>query len=464
VSETSHPYIPNDVEAVKKKMLNVIGVKGIVDLFSDIPEEARLKRPLNIPKPMSELDARREVERILQKNKTTKDLDSFLGAGAWPHYVPAVVDNVGMRTEFVTAYTPYQAEASQGELQTFFEYQSLICELVGLDVANCSVYDWATALGEAARMTARVKGRKEFIVPHFIHSERLDTLRLMSEPAGIIIKEMSQDKGSGQIDLEDLKGKINQNTAGVYVENPSFLGHLVESVKAISEIVHEAKSLFVVGVDPISLGVLEAPGNYGADIVIGEGQPLGNYMNFGGPLLGIFASRGDTPLIRQMPGRISGLTTTMDGKERGYCLTMSTREQHIRRDKATSNICTNEALLAVRSAIYMALLGKKGFRRLGEQILNRSHYTMKLLSEVKGVKTPAINAAHFKEFTVNFDGAGKKVKDVNRELLERGIIGGKPLNSDFPELEETALYCVTEMHTPTQIVRLQENLREIMEG
>ena len=268
---------------------------------------------------------------------------------------------------------------------------------------------------------------------------------------------------NGQIDLEDLKEKASRSTAGIYIENPSYLGFLIDSPEAIAEIAHDAEGLFIVGVDPTSLGVLRPPGNYGADIVIGEGQPLGNYMNGGGPLLGIFACKDESSLVRQMPGRIVGMTTTKDEKERAFCMVLQTREQHIRRHKAPSNICTTEALCALRAAVYMALLGPKGFRELGEIILSRTYYSIKMLSDIEGIRVPFFDAYHFKEFTVNFDQTSKSVQEVNRELFKREIIGGKPLSREFSELGQTSLYCVTEMHTPRDIERLHDALKDILE-
>ena len=333
-----------------------------------------------------------------------------------------------------------------------------------MDVANCSLYDWATSLGEAARMAARVTHRNKLLVPHYISPERLAVLKAYAKPAGIEIVEVNQNLQDGQIDLEDLKEKASKDIAGVYIENPSYLGFLIDSPEAIAEIAHDAGGLFIVGVDPISLGVLRPPGNYGADIAIGEGQPLGNYMNGGGPLLGIFACRDESSLVRQMPGRIVGMTTTKDGKDVAFCMVLQTREQHIRRHKATSNICTNEALCALRATVYMALLGPKGFRELGEIILSRTYYSMKMLSEIDGVRVPFFEASHFKEFTVNFDQTSKSIESINRELFKRGIIGGKPLGREFSELDQTSLYCITEMHTLQDLKRLYDALKEILEG
>lgn len=445
-------------------MMQEIGIKSIDELYADIPEKYCLKKPLNIPEALSEFEVKRHVETLLSKNKTYNDMPVFLGAGCWPHYVPAVVKEIVQRSEFLTAYTPYQPEISQGMLQALFEYQSMICELTSMDVANCSMYDWASALGEAARMAARITGRREILIPKIIHPERAATLHVYAEPPGIMIEQVAYERENGQISLEDLKNKISDKTAAVYIENPSYLGFIETQVDEISEEAHAHGALFILGVDPTSLGILKPPGEYDADIVIGEAQPLGNAMNFGGPLLGIFACRGDMNLIRQMPGRIIGLTTTMDGGGQGFCMALQTREQHIRRERATSNICSNEALCAVASAVYMALLGPQGLRELGETIMYKANYAMRLISEIDGVKAPIFKSAHFKEFTVNFDGAGLSVKEVHKKLLQHKIHGGKDISKEVPELGQTAIYCVTEVHSKEEIERLAEVLKEVLAG
>jgi len=457
-----HPYIPNSNPEIKQELMREIGVKSIKELYADVPEKYLLKKPLNLPEAMSEFEVKRHVEALLSKNKTCEDLPIFLGAGCWPHYVPAAVREVVQRSEFLTSYTPYQPEISQGMLQTLFEYQSMICELTAMDVANCSMYDWASALGEAARMASRVTRRNEILIPRIIHPERKVTLKTYTEPANISIKEVAYNPETGQIDLSDLESKISNKTAAVYIENPSYLGFVEEHVDEISSLAHKHGALFIVGVDPTSLGILKPPGEYGADIVVGEAQPLGNPMNFGGPLLGIFACRDDLNLIRQMPGRIIGLTTTTNGGRQGFCMVLQTREQHIRREKATSNICSNEALCAVASAVYMALLGPQGLRELGETIMYKANYAMRLLSKIKGVNTPVFKSVHFKEFTVNFDSAGLSAKEVNEKLLKMGVHGGKDVSREFPELGQTALYCVTEIHSKEDIELLAKLLERIV--
>ncbi|MGD0176318.1 MAG: aminomethyl-transferring glycine dehydrogenase subunit GcvPA [Candidatus Bathyarchaeia archaeon] len=457
----AHPYIPNSDESIKRQMLSDIGVGVIEDLFKDIPSSIRAKASLAIPSKLSEMEARRHVEALLNKNLSTRDLLSFLGAGVWPHHVPAAVDTITSRGEFLTSYTPYQPEISQGMLQAMFEYQSMICELTSMDYANSSLYDWSTSLGEAARMVSRVTHRDEFIVPHFIHPERLSTLRTFCEPADIKVVEVAQDKRTGAVDLTDLKRKLTARTAGIYVEYPSFLGFVEQSCEEIAQLTHNGGALFVVGSEPISLGVLKAPGEIGADIVVGEGQPLGNHMNYGGPLLGIFACKGDG-LLRQMPGRIIGKTTTQDGKQDAYCMALQTREQHIRREKATSNICTNEALLALAAASYLALLGPKGIEELCATILDRTGYAMGQLRKVRGVLVPCFDAFHFMEFTVNFDKSRKSVAEINELMLNAGIQGGLDLSRYFPELGQTALYCFTEVHTHQDIDMLADKLQQIL--
>ena len=440
-----------------------IGIESIDELYTDIHEKYRLKDSLNLPKNgLSEFEVKKNVEALLSENRTCEEMPVFLGAGCWPHYVPAVVKEIVQRSELLTAYTPYQPEIAQGMLQALFEYQSMICELTSMEVSNCSMYDWASALGEAARMAARVKGRNEVLIPRIIHPERKETLAAYVEPAGISIETMSYDRKNGQLNIEDLKEKISDKTAAVYIENPSYLGMIEEQVEEIGKEAHQHGALFIVGVDPTSLGILKPPGEYEADIVVGEAQPLGNPMNFGGPLLGIMACRGDMNLIRQMPGRVIGLTTTIDESKNGFCMALQTREQHIRREKATSNICSNEALCAVASAVYMALLGPEGMRELGETITYKANYAMQLLSEIDRVKTPVFTSAHFKEFTVNFDDAGLTAKEVNTKLLSCHIHGGKDISGEFPELGQTALYCVTEIHSKEEIEHLAEALNEIL--
>ena len=445
-------------------MLNEIGIEDIEELFTDIPSEVRLKRDLELPGPMSEYEVLRELKSILNKNISTLEMPTFLGGGVWPHYIPTHVSTLAGRSEFYTAYTPYQGEISQGALQALWEYQSMVCELTGMEVANASMYDWGSALGEAALMSMRVTKRNEFIVPKAINPERITTLKTYTRGAGAIIKEIAYDTETGMIKLDELEGSVSEKTAGVYIENPNYFGVIETQVNEIQEIIQKNGSLFVVGADPISLGILEAPGEYGADIVVGEGQPLGNAMNFGGPLLGVFGCKSTPKLIRSMPGRLIGMTSTQDGEMRGYVMTMQTREQHIRREKATSNICSNEALCAITAGIYMATIGPGGLKKLGEICMTNSNYTMKKINEINGFKAPIFKAPHLKEFTVNVDDLGTDIKTVHEKLLQRKIHGGKAIKKEFPELGETALYCVTEVHLKQDIDKLIGALKEIAGG
>ncbi len=462
--DVTYPHIPNSVSNVKKQMMGEVGITNVEELYVDVPQKFRLRKRLNLPGPTSEYEVKKHLEKLLAKNKTSRDMPSFLGAGCWPHYTPAVVDAIVQRAEFLTSYTPYQAEISQGILQALFEYQSMICELTAMDVSNSSMYDWASALGEAARMAARLTQRAEILIPRIINFERFATLHTYAEPAGLKISPICYDSETGQIDIEDLKRNISNRTAAVYIENPSYLGFIETRVKEVAEEAHDHKALFIAGVDPISLGILRPPGEYDADIVVGEGQPLGNHMNYGGPLLGIFACRDDRQLIRQMPGRVIGLTRTIDDSKTGFSMALQTREQHIRRERATSNICTNEALCALASAVHLALLGPQGLKELGETIMLKASYAMQLLTKIEGVKTPLFKSPHFKEFTVNFDSADMRMHEIHNNLLKAKIHGGKDLTKEFPELGKTALYCVTETHSKEEIDRLAQVLRDVLGG
>jgi len=453
-------------------MLTALGIKSVDELFHDIPDKFRLNRPLKIPDAMSEAEVSRYVEGLLGRNSDLNRLVCFLGGGVWPHLVPAVVNTVVGRTEFLTAYTPYQPEISQGMLQALFEYQSLMAELLDMPVVNASLYDWASALGEAALMAGRLTGRRVFLVPELMSPDRLAVLRTYTEPAGIAVKMVACNLERGCLDLEQLKGMVDGDTAGVYLENPSFLGYLDPQVDAIADIAHDAGAKLVVGVDPTSLGIVRPPGDYGADIVVGEGQPLGNPLNFGGPLLGIFACRDDRKSLRQLPGRIIGLTTTLDGDRRGFVMTLQTREQHIRRERATSNICSNEALCAVASAVYLCLMGPEGLRRLGEQIMQLRSYAEKQLASLEGVTAPRFDAPHFKEFVFTLqggggDGTGNSAplirRVLERMLREEGVLGGLPLDEIFPQLGQSALVCVTEVHSKGDIDRLVAALGNALE-
>lgn len=426
-------YIPNVSE--EETMLSQIQM-SMDDLFSDIPDT--LKKDIALPPPLSDLEV---TQKIYALNRKNKNVLSFLGAGCYNHYIPSHIKELLSRSEFYTAYTPYQPEISQGMLQALFEYQSLICDLTGMDVCNSSNYDWSTSLAEAALLCERVTGKKKFLIPDIISPFRENTLKTYTPDSEIVA--VSHDQ-RGQINLEDLKEKV-QNASGVYIEQPSFYGFFQEDLKAAGEIAHDNNALLVVGVDPISLGLIEPERS--ADIIIGDGQSLGLPQNFGGPLLGIFACKKG--LLRRMPGRIIGLTESAS-QEKGFVMTLQTREQHIRREKATSNICTNQALCAVAAAMYLSTMGKNGLKKVAEICMRNAHYTMKKINEIKGFESPVYDSTHFKEFTVRHPDYRK----VHEHLLENSIQGGYILDGT------TALYCVTEMHAQSDI----QNLLETLEG
>ncbi len=441
-------------------MLRELKVGDVQDLYSDIPTKFLLRRNLNLTGPFSELETFKRVSRILSKNVSYNDMSVFVGAGAWLHYIPAAVFEIISRSEFLTSYTQYQPETSQGMLMALFEYQSLMAELLEIDVVNASMYDWATALGEAGRMSKRLTGRSEVVIPRFTSPDRSAVLKTYIDPIGVRIIEVAQSRENGQIEIENLKKKVSSDTAAVYIENPSYLGFLENHVDAVSEISHDAGALFIVGVDPISLGIIRPPGDYGADIVVGEGQPFGNPVNFGGPLLGILACKDDIKMIRAMPGRIVGMTTTLDETQRAFSMSLQTREQHIRRGEANSNICTNNALSALASAVYLSLLGKSGIRELSEHILAKTKYAIKKFSSIDEVDVPLFKAPHFQEFTMRLERG--QANDVLTELSKKGICGGKSLAPEFPELRGSVLVCVTELHSKQNIDNYVETLDQLL--
>ncbi len=454
-----HPFLPNLDEEIVQEMLKKIGASSVSDLFSDIPSEFTLKRRLGIPEGQPEASVRREVTKRLGTNRAGGDALCFLGGGVWPHYIPAAVESILSRQEFYTSYTPYQPEISQGMLQALFEYQSLMCDLLGMQACNSSMYDWASASAEAVRMAVRVKGRKNFLVAESIGPQRLGVIKTYVEPMGLSLKTVPFDRKTGEIDQDALSKALGDDVAGVYFENPNFFGVIEKGAEAVVDGVHRVGGLGVVGLDPMSLSILRNPGSYNADVAVGECQPLGIPMNFGGPHAGIFAVK-DMSLARSMPGRLIGMTTTKAGNEKAFCMVLQTREQHIRRENASSNICTNQALLALAAGCYLSLLGRNGFSRLGETILGNSHYAAERIAEVKGVRSPLFGGHFFKEFAVGYERAD--AKDVYERLGARGIMAGYPLTKHFPGIGEAGGYCVTEVHASEDISRLVRALQEVV--
>jgi len=443
-----HPYLPQ-TEAQINAMLEEIGVSSIDELFSGIPENLFLSKKIDIPSSHSEQETITHIREILSRNKPIDSIPSFIGAGIYHHFIPAVVSTLISRSEFYTSYTPYAPELSQGMLQALWEYQSMIAELTGLDLVNSSMYDMATALGEAALMCTRVTKKEIFLVPSYLQPERFQTLQTYAQGPQISIKTYPFDKETGTLDLNALINLVNSyrnQISGIYVENPNFWGNIEPNIQEIEKTTHEVEALFVVGIQPISLGILKSPGDYGADIAIGEGQSIGLPMNFGGPLLGIFAVQNDKKLTRAMPGRIIGISTELKSSKRAFTMTLQTREQHIRREKAISNICTNQSLCSIAALIYLVSLGKTGLREIAIQNVQKANYVKKKLGEIKGFKI-LNQKPTYNEFLVrcpNIDGFTNLCKEAN-------LLPPLKLSRYFPNMKDIALVCVTEMNTNSDI-------------
>ena len=459
--EHTHPWLPMTKD-LEKAMLKSTGRENLKELFSNIPDQFRLKRDLDLPESHTELEVTKRIQNLASKNKGADSGRVFLGAGVGLHYIPSVVPALAGRSEFVTSYTSYQPEISQGMLQTLFEYQSLMAELLAVDVVNSSMYDLASGLAEAILMCVRVKKRTKFLVPTTMNPSHWQVISTYTEPLGIEVERVDYDRSTGLLSISDLESRLNDQIAGIYIENPSYLGFIESQVDRISELVHGIGALLVAGVDILSLGIMKPPGHYGADIVVAEGQPLGTPVSFGGPLLGVFGCTGDMKLVRQLPGRLVGMTRTSEEPyERGFVLTLSPREQHIRREKATSNICSNQALVAVTAAVYTSVMGAAGVRRLGENVAYNSHYAADRLDAIPTVKAPALKAPFWNEFVVKFEN-GISAQHVHEELLKRGLHGGRLLSEEFPELGEAMLLCVTELHSKEVIDELVSATEEIV--
>ena len=444
-------FIPNS--KLKNEMLKEMNLNSIDQLFSDLPEKIKIS-DLNLQDGLSQQKTEEKLRDISGKNKSYHDYLNFLGGGIKPHYIPAIVKSITSRSEFFTSYTPYQSEASQGFLQSMFEYQSLISEITGMDIANCSLYDGVTALSEAALMCFRHNKRKTFVVPNNISWEKKSVLRNYVQGSGIKIIEIPYDKKTGKIDISDLKKSLDTNVSGVYIENPNHFGIFEDDVQDINDIIKKNNAILVVGIDPLSLGVIKSPADYGADIIIGEGRSLGNCMDFGGSTLGIFACKKE--FLRQMPGRIIGLTKDVNGK-RAFCMTLQTREQHIRRGKATSNICTNEGLIALASTVYLSWLGSKGLEDLAKINFEKAKILSNKIADLDGFELK-FNGSFFNEFVVKSKIPPKK---INKRLLQKNIFGGLSLEKQFPELENCSLYGITEVHSVDDIDKLVKSLKEV---
>ncbi|NLL43522.1 MAG: aminomethyl-transferring glycine dehydrogenase subunit GcvPA [Firmicutes bacterium] len=437
----------------REEMLRSLGIDKIEDLFTAIPERMRLDEDLDLPPPLTEAELVRHFSELAAKNKDLKSSVSFLGGGAYDHLVPSIIKHIVGRGEFLTAYTPYQPEITQGVLQSIFEYQTMICELTGMEASNASMYDGASALAEAALMACAATRRELVVLPESLHPEWRDVVQLYLESQDVNIAYLPYDEATGVVDAKAFEAISWSEAACVVVQQPNFFG-LLENVAAFSQVAKESGALLVMAVDPVSLSLLKSPGELGADIVVGDGQSLGNAMGFGGPSVGFFAT-SSTKLIRRMPGRVVGETVDTDGT-RGFVLTLQTREQHIRREKATSNICSNQALNALITTIYLSVLGKEGFKDLGSQCLQKANYMKQRLLEIDGLTSP-FSAPSFREFVIH---GAVNWEEVNARLLEHGFVGGLPL-ARFG-LPEYVLFSVTEARTKEEIDSFVNTLRGLI--
>jgi glycine dehydrogenase subunit 1 len=440
-------YLPNTAEN-RRQMLDVIGAGSMEELLARIPPKARLARPLNVGPALAESDLIRHLRALAAQNADADSHVCFLGGGAYDHYIPSPINHLIARGEFFTAYTPYQPEASQGTLRSIFEYQTMMAELTGMDVANASIYDGASSLAEAALMARAATGRQEIVLAAGVNPRYRRVVATYCEGPGLRLRDVPAPEGV--LDADAARKLCGPRTAALVVQSPNFYG-AIEDVAAAAEIAHAAGALLVIVADPVNLGILEGPGRLGADVVVGEGQGLGVPLSYGGPYLGVFAAKQE--FVRRMPGRLVGATVDRDG-HRGFVLTLQTREQHIRRDKATSNICTNVALCALMATIYVATLGKRGLARVGELSAAKAHYAADRLTQVPGVSL-RFDAPFFKEFTLRLP---KSPERVAARLARARILAGVPLKAFDRRLADCLLVTVTEKRTKEEIDQLVDAL------
>lgn len=441
-----HRYLPM-TEQDQKEMLDTIGVSSIAELFSDIPEKVRFQGDYNIKPAKSETSLLKELTKMAAKNADSRHYASFLGAGVYDHFKPTIVDHVISRSEFYTAYTPYQPEISQGELQAIFEFQTMICELTGMELANSSMYDGGTALAEAGNLAAGHTRRKKILISEAVHPEYRDVVKMYAHGQNIEVEVVAQK--DGKTDLDALQSQLSTDIAAVMVQYPNFFGQL-EDMQKISDLTHEFGALFVSSSNPLALSVLTPPGQYGADITVGDAQVFGISEAFGGPHCGYFAV--SAKLMRKVPGRLVGETTDDQGR-RGFVLTLQAREQHIRRDKATSNICSNQALNALAASVAMTALGKQGAKHMASQNIAKTAYA-KSTFEKAGMPV-VFQGAHFNEIVVQLPGS---IDGLNKHLLKHEIIGGLHLGTYYPSLENHVLIAVTEQRTKEEIDALVQEM------
>ena len=454
-----YPYMPNSVESIKKEMLDELGINSVEELITYIPDELRYKGKMNIPEPFtSEIELKEYVEGLLSKNTSCSEYINFLGAGCYRHYVPAICDEINSRSEFLTAYCG-DTYSDHGKCQAIFEFTSLMGELVDMDVVGLATYDGGQAVCSSLRMTNRITGRTEVLVPKTMNPEILSQFKNFADFMTVTL--VDYDPKTGQIDLGDLKRKISDKTAGVFIENPSYLGFIEERGEEIASIAHEHGAVFVVSVDLSSLGILETPANYGADVTCGDIQCLGMHMGYGSGQSGFIAANDKPEYIMSFPNHFYSMYENEKG-EFGFSRSLNQRTSYGSREKAVEYLGTNTGLWAITSAVYLSLMGPEGMYDLGKNIMYKSQYAQKVLSEIDGVKVMFDRSKNFKEFILNFDETERTVEEINKALLTRGIFGGKDLSKQFKELGSSALYCVTELTKKSDIDKLANELRDIL--
>lgn len=455
-----YPYIPNSDPVTRAEMLREVGVKRVEDLLVDVPEELRMKEPMKLPEPMlSESELKDHVEGILNRNVTSREYLSFLGAGCYNHRVPAVVDEVIGRSEFLTAYAgePYE---DHGRFQALFEYQSMMAELLDFDVCNVPTYDGSQAAGTSLRMAGRITGRGKVLLAGNMNPDRKKLVTTYLDPV-LSWETVEFDPETGEMDMDDLRSRLSGDVAAVYLETPNYLGVIEGKAADVAEAVHEAGGLLVAFVDPASLGVVSPPGAWGADIACGDIQSLGIHMNYGGGVGGFICTSGEKRFIEEYPSRLFGIAPTSEG-EWGFGDVAWERTSFADRETAKEFVGTHAALWGIAAAVYLAAMGPTGMRELGQVIMQRCLYARHVLGNIPGVSTSRIAGAPFQEFVADFSETGMTVRQINEKLLERGIFGGRDLTDDFPGLSRCALYCVTETVTAADIDRLAETLGDIL--